>query len=152
MRWLVLIVLGLSGRIFADGGLVRIDEAIPSGRLVALTAPTPVIAGVLDLTVLAPDGVEVEFVLGAWDDWAPSEAWKPLAGSRREHPEGVGAILNVEAGAWRVWLRAGDHLTSFRLDVTEASQFSDAWPWLLPLAGVAVVVLLRRGRKQASRA
>jgi hypothetical protein len=149
VKWLAVLAIFLSGEAVADGGLVRLDEVIPEGRLVALTAPTPVVEGTLDLTVLVPEGVEVSCTLAVWDDWVPSGPWQTLVADRPGHPEGVGALLAVAPGRWRVWLRVGDHLTSFRLEVGERSTWSDAWPWLLPLAVVAAVVFLRRQPKKS---
>jgi hypothetical protein len=152
MRWLVVVLLVGTGRAMGDGGLVRLEHELAEGRLVVLTAPTPAVAGVVDVTVLAPEGVEVEAVVSAWDAWIAPEGWQRLEGNRWGHPEGVGMLVDIEAGEWRVWLRvlAGEgeqgegRVMSFPLTVGEQSTWSDAWPWLLPLAAIGLATAARR--------
>ena len=140
----------------ADGGLVRLDTTVGGYRIVALTSPTPLLEGELDLTVLLSDAdtskpvtdIQVEVAIVPASSEAPSEdAWGDVESGRAGHPGGVGAFFEVWPGEWVIFLRVtgprGGGSTEFPLVVGKRSRWLDIWPWLLPLFAMGGLWLLR---------
>lgn len=149
----------------ADGGLVRLDSTVGGYRIVALTSPTPLLEGELDLTVLVSDADEryrnvstdilLEVAIVPAGTEAPSDdVWIDLESSRAGHPGGVGAFFDVWPGEWVVFLRLsgprGGGEAQFPLVVGVRSRWLDVWPWLLPLFAMGSVWLLREWARSDS--
>ena len=160
---LLLIWLVSGSSASGDGGLVRLDATIGGYQVVALSSPTPLVEGELDLTVLlttikagtrATDA-EVYVAIVPVDVQKPADdVWVSLASSQQEHPGGVGAFFQVWPGEWMVYLKVrgpeGEGEREFSIVVGERSQWRDIWPWLLPLVAVIALWLLREWARSDS--
>ncbi|MCH2161615.1 MAG: hypothetical protein MK085_07040 [Phycisphaerales bacterium] len=153
----------LAGQAHADGGLVRLDGDLGPYRVVALSAPTPLVEGDLDLTVLVRDAqsgrlledVTVEVAILAEDAEGPQEgSWMSLEQGRASHPGGSGAIFQVWTGSWQVRLRLrgslGEAEGGFPLPVGARSRLGDSWPWLLFVPGLLGIWFQREWAKTSS--
>ena len=152
----ILLLVPPATRACADGGLVRLDEEVGAYHVVALTAPTPLIEGELDLTVLvayasdrrrAATDVGVEVAIVPVGQVPREDVWLSLASSQAEHQGGLGAFFQVAPGSWTVNLRLVDAqgvvVTTFPIQVAQRTRWDAVWPWLLPLPLVMGIWLLR---------
>ena len=148
------------GQSHADGGLVRLDRDLGSYRVVALTAPTPLVEGDLDLTVMVRnasddrilDDVRIEVaIIPSTVDSPSSDTWIALDAGRVSHQGGAGSIFEVWEGSWNVHLRIHGPLGlehgEFDLPVGARSRFADNWPWLLLVPGLLGLWFLREWAK-----
>ena len=163
ISFLLFVLLGLGVPAWGDGGLVRLDEEAGGYRVVALTSPTPLFEGDLDLTVLVRDAVDstviddarIEVAILPADGGAPpGDGWISLSEGRVAHPGGAGAVFQVWPGDLVVHIRingrAGVATVNFPMSVAEAWRFHDAWPWLLPLpVGLGIWMLREWSRRHS---
>ena len=139
-----------------DGGLVRMDDVVGPYKVVALTSPTPVYEGDVDLTILVRDAVDSELIddvvihvaiVADGEDGPSQDAWMTLDQGRVLHPGGAGAVFQVWPGDFAVHIRisgdAGVEAVQFPLQVAQSKRFHDVWPWLIPLPIIIGLWMLR---------
>jgi hypothetical protein len=157
----------------ADGGVMRVREASGPFLISIFTAPDPLRAGPLDLSVLVQDRSAGETILDATVDltlWPLDSDSPPLLG-RATHEQAANkllqaAVVNVPAaGRWRVRVEVrrgpdeGTVATELRV-APPRPRLAAIWPYLLaPPFAIAVFALhqalrqsaLQRARSSESR-
>jgi hypothetical protein len=163
-----LIALGLEALVWADGGLLRARQVAGAFTVSIFTAPEPLRAGPLEVSVLVQSiggAVATDAVVDILLESAarPGEQWRARA-TRAAAANTLMSAAVVDlpaAGEWTltVSVRANGHAATVRclLPVAPASsRASLIWPWLLaPPAGVALFALhqtLKHRRAQTPRA
>ncbi len=154
---LAAITFGVAGAALADGGRLRAYEDTGDFRVAIFTAPEPLSAGPVDVSVLVQDRATGEALL---DADVTLEVSGPggfaLAVPARRHARNrlfYGAALEAAPGAWAVTARVrrgpagGEARAAF--EVGEAARPAGAWPYLAfpPLA----VALFAANRSLRSR-
>ncbi len=162
-----LLALGLVCRgAQADGGAVRFDGQCGGYRIVAFTQPTPLRAGIVDLSVLVQRAGTDE----ALPDTSVTIALSQQAGGfHQERPATYAAATNKMLRATRFMLPkggaydvrivvdgpAGTAAARFALDVSPAlPRWRAEWPWLFwPIIPIGLYVwqALARARQQGRR-
>jgi hypothetical protein len=163
-------MLASSSLLQADGGAVRLSERQGGYQITVFTAPTPLRAGPVDLSVLVQDAQKGEVVAGARVTVRVAPRGRP--GEAQDHPATTAAATNKlfqaalfdlpEPGWWEVEIAIeGPHGPArVRLELEAAEplpRWLALWPWLswpilvIILFGVHQLLVRRRLDPRVSR-
>jgi hypothetical protein len=150
-RFVALLAIALAGRAWADGGLVRLSQTSGPFTITVFSAPTPLRAGPIDLSLLVQRAAAgtpvldatVSVTLRAADD--PNRVLTAVA----THGQATNkllyaALLRVPAaGRWLVEATVNAETVRFEMDAAPALPDAIAfWPYLaLPFAGLTIFAL-----------
>jgi hypothetical protein len=167
---LIVLVAGLSlcpvsSRAWADGGALRLSERAGLYHIAVFTAPTPVQAGMVDISVFVQDGATGEGVPAAL---VIVRLKSRTSGEVLEYPASSAAATNKlfqaavfplpEAGWWDVEVVVegprGQARVRFEMEASRATpRWLTMWPWftwpILPIALFCLhsLVVRRRDRR-----
>ncbi|MDX2169893.1 MAG: hypothetical protein SF182_22670 [Deltaproteobacteria bacterium] len=147
MRWLAaLLLLACAHRAAGDGGLVRTSQAAGPYSITVFSAPTPLRAGPIDLSVLVQrDGtpvldLPVSIVLRQGDTRLEIAATHAAATNKLLY---AAPFVLPAPGRWVVNVTAGVETVGFALDAAPAASGAwTFWPYLvLPFVLIVVFAL-----------
>lgn len=164
----MIVLLALPTSALADGGTVRLSERHGAYQITVFTAPTPVRAGTLDISVLVQNAASGDAVTDV-----PMDVTVAAAGGSKEtfiQSATAAAATNKlfrsamfqlpHGGRWEVSVAVGDgaHAAKVQFDIEAAPplpQWLTLWPWFLwPLAVVALfgvhLALVERRRRDVN--
>jgi len=137
----------------ADGGTLRLSQKRGDLRVSVFTSPTPVRAGVVDISVLVQEersgqpladepveiramirDIEMPFVVVARGDAATNTLLR------------CASVSMERAGTWRVEVEVRQEVFAFEMDVAKAAApWIELGPWIFwPVAAIGVFMLYRK--------